>query len=225
MLKLYKFRSLADCRSFDRARQIVETGEFWCSQFWDLNDPMEGVYLGSADHRVRETLEFKANRAICSFSGQRAFPLPLMWGYYASGFKGLAIEITAEAGADIHPVQYVPTLPSRECQIGNERIATFVDRVLTTKLTPWEHEDEYRFICQSDQPCSRKIGNITGVYFGRPYRDIENAVDVRRLSNRLDDYECFVERLKRVADTREVSYFDVKLEGTKVIPVQSGTLK
>ena len=43
-VKLYKFRPLADDRDFERLKEILKTGKFYCPKFPDLNDPMEGVY-------------------------------------------------------------------------------------------------------------------------------------------------------------------------------------
>ena len=44
MLKLYKFRSLGEPNSVNRVVGILRTKKFWCSKFWDMNDPMEGVF-------------------------------------------------------------------------------------------------------------------------------------------------------------------------------------
>ena len=43
-MKVYKFRKLTNESDLDRLKGILETGNFWCSNFWDLNDPMEGVF-------------------------------------------------------------------------------------------------------------------------------------------------------------------------------------
>jgi|GEM_PF-5983772 hypothetical protein len=43
-MKLYKFRPLGSCLDLERAQEILAQGKFWCSPFWELNDPMEGVY-------------------------------------------------------------------------------------------------------------------------------------------------------------------------------------
>lgn len=55
-------------------RKILETGEFWCSRFWELNDPMEGVYLFDDGMLTSESIfSEKSSHALCSFSGKRAF--------------------------------------------------------------------------------------------------------------------------------------------------------
>ncbi len=97
-MKVYKFRSLGDEVSFDRVKTTLSTGKFWCSPFWDMNDPMEGVYatLSNID-AVAQIFEAKSRQRICSFSSARALRNPLMWGYYSSGFKGVAIEVDVTA--------------------------------------------------------------------------------------------------------------------------------
>ncbi len=55
-MKLYKFRPLANQNEFSRAKQILETGCFWCSQFSELNDPIE--------QKARFELEIKENAAV-----------------------------------------------------------------------------------------------------------------------------------------------------------------
>ena len=42
-MKLYKFRPLGSCLDLERAGDSCP-GQILCSPFWELNDPMEGVY-------------------------------------------------------------------------------------------------------------------------------------------------------------------------------------
>src|SRR5687768_703238 len=98
-MKIYKFRAIDSCESFERASQILKTGQFWCSRFWDMNDPMEGIYRlneSSTAGDIENTFEHKASQVICCFSGEEALKNAAMWGYYANGFKGVAIEIDVD---------------------------------------------------------------------------------------------------------------------------------
>lgn len=107
-MKLYKFRPLAKEEDFQRAKSIIETGCFWCSRFSELNDPMEGVFC-TANHKIiDDAYKQKVSYRICSFSAEAAFENPCMWGYYANGFKGIAIEIEVsdEAKKMIHEIDY-----------------------------------------------------------------------------------------------------------------------
>jgi len=101
-LKLYKFRSLGTELDVCRLKSLIETGHFWCSKIWDLNDPMEGVYRNSNFNTedIERIFSDKNNHLICSFSGEKGFKNPLLWGYYANGFKGAVIEIEVEKDND-----------------------------------------------------------------------------------------------------------------------------
>ncbi len=179
-MKLYKFRSLGDCQSFERAECILRTGKFWCSKFWNMNDPMEGVYSYSLSDNTGDVFTAKNGFVICSFSNDVGFSNPAMWGYYANGFKGLAIEIEI-AESDIKAVSYRPDVPS--FTLGTQVVIDF----LTTKLSPWTHEGEFRFLKES-QENAQQIGTITGVTFGRPYGNTKNFADVEKVSQELRDY-------------------------------------
>ena len=93
-MKLYKFRPLANDRDRDYLKEILETRKFHCSKFQDLNDPMEGIYYAADRANIIDLIfKAKARYKICSFSNEEAFSKPIMWGYYANGFRGVAVEI------------------------------------------------------------------------------------------------------------------------------------
>jgi len=200
-LKLYKFRALDGVVSFVRIKEILETGKFWCSSLWHLNDPMEGIFRDPENKICGADLEkiwsLKNNTKICSFSGEEGLKEPLMWGYYANGFKGVAVEIEVEKSRAIEEVDY-----ESDIHILNDFSGDFEElkkRILTTKLKCWEHEDEYRYFFESASECSEKIGKITGVYFGDPYRNVQNRHSILESSDYLKCYTCHVEELKKVA--------------------------
>lgn len=198
-MKLYKFRSLGnDKDDLNRAREILSTRKFWCSQFWELNDPMEGVYSfirGALSEAAAAALfERKTRSVICSFSGKRALGNPLLWGYYANGFKGFAVEVdVGPRPAQITRVTYDKTLPciARDCSPDDA-----VAQVLTTKLDCWSHEIEYRFLTEAERG-NHQIGKITAVYFGKPYGGIDNAAEVQALQ----EVREYFERAERLTQT------------------------
>ena len=107
---LYKFRSLSSALDLDRAKQILETGHFWCSKFSELNDPMEGAFTILSDAVISDEFKSvykeKSRYKICSFSGQRGFENPAMWGYYANGFRGICIRVEVEDESKIAEIKY-----------------------------------------------------------------------------------------------------------------------
>jgi hypothetical protein len=201
-MKLYKFRSLASCCDHKRAREILETGKFWCSRFWELNDPMEGIYWFNkgtlTDKFIQNVYTEKSNHVICSFSGEEAFEKPIMWGYYANGFKGIAIEIEVGCGqASIEPVTYAHKVAKIT---DRDETTASVKRILTTKLSCWQHENEYRYLQESD--CNlHPIGTITAVYFGNPYKTTVNAKDAQKRPC-VKDYLYYVESLKQMPQVK-----------------------
>lgn len=225
MLKLYKFRSLGDRESVERARTILETGEFWCSPLWEQNDPMEGVYTFDPSNQgnMVDVFAQKNRYKICSFSGPSALQDPTIWGYYANGFKGLAIEIEIPSDA-VKKVAYrngPQHWLNREAQSLDDDIA----RVITTKLIRWSRENEYRFL--SDAPAGpQKIGRITGVYFGAPYGNVVNTDQIATNSPRLREYldgrdalvkfsaqlgySCFYSRIDKSDDTWTVRHENIE---------------
>lgn len=169
-MKVFKFRSLGDKESFDRVSEILCTGKFRCSRFWEMNDPMEGYYKGTFD-LSEETAGIvfgeKAARLICCFSKEVALRNPLMWGYYANGFKGLAIEVEIEE-ENLYPIVYSNTV-SRYARRGcfEERVKS----ILTRKLDCWKHEREVRYFQTDTQEEKQlyQIGIVTGIVVGLPY--------------------------------------------------------
>lgn len=215
-IKLYKFRPLQDEKDFERAKHILETNHFWCSKFSELNDPMEGVFLIAADakSRISEIFGEKERYNFCAFAGEKGFENPLMWGYYANGFKGIAIEIEI-ARSEVEKIEYSPSIPSVEGP-------TDIKAILTTKLEYWKHEDEYRFLTEGPKGIKNneyKIGTIKAVYFGDPYGNIVNEQDVLDKSKTLSAYRELRKRLSEVADGKGFRQYFVKIENGKVIRV------
>ncbi len=174
-MKIYKFRPLINGTDFCRLKRILEKGEFWCSNFWELNDPMEGVFSidyfkEDGNKIINKIYDEKAGYKICSFSGDdksgEGFHSPLMWGHYAGGFKGVAIEVEAE----IKRVKYHCPSPHLEKE---------VEKILLAKNLVWEYEKEYRFLKKSKNNLE-KIGKITAIYFGNPYGNIDNSGEIQK---------------------------------------------
>jgi hypothetical protein len=92
MITLYKFRSLTTEKELKRLKDIIKTGEFWCSEFSKLNDPMEGVFKANLSE-VSAIYKNKQEYKICSFSSDESLDSSLMWGHYANGLKGLQLQL------------------------------------------------------------------------------------------------------------------------------------
>lgn len=171
-MKLYKFRQLGNCYDLERIEEIIEEKKFWCSKLWDLNDPMEGVFW-SFKENVDKIFKEKNQYLICSFSGEKGFKNPLLWGYYANGFKGIAIEIEIEKKR-IEKVKYV-TLKKFNEPIENEK------EIIKRKLNNWKHENEYRFLIKSD--CNKQENSKSL----RKYRRYRDKLKIICENNKIED--------------------------------------
>ncbi len=196
--RLIKFIPLANddgrTGNFERAEKIIKTGCFWCSKLWDLNDPMEGVFSTYDKESIPYLFNQKNNTVICSFSHHSAIKNPLLWGYYANGFKGIAIQIKVDKskmkrGERIRKIEYCNSISN--AHIDDE------DKIMTVKKTDWSHEKEIRFL-KHGNPYSYKIGEITNVYFGTPYKHTDNYNDIEEKSETLKKYVELRQRLEQV---------------------------
>jgi len=152
---LYKFRSL---HPLEYVADILLNRRMYCSEYRNLNDPLEGVYIKvlegyglnygrsfgqstEAAQTVNDLDENLTHTRICSFSGTLG-DLRL-WSHYADGHRGIAIEVDfPEVGQEPIPkkVEYVNSM------------RRFVDykpnanEILCTKTNHWNYEKEYRLI-------------------------------------------------------------------------------
>jgi hypothetical protein len=219
IMKLYKFRSIAgnsNCESvsksnYCRVKDIIKTGKFWCSYFWELNDPVEGLFFANTK-LLKIIYNMKIMYKICSFSGINGFKNPLLWGYYASGFKGIAIEIEINSRY-IYQIQYVseifPTI-IKENNINDKHIQD----ILTRKLIGWQHEDEFRFLMKTNEN-KQKIGEITNVYFGDPYGNIDISSELKK-EEAIKEYNDNKDKLIGILDENLINYKYVKIHNNEV---------
>ena len=144
----------------------------------------------------------KEKYKICSFSSIYGFNNPLLWGYYANGFKGIAIEIDIKKD-EVSPIQYVSgILPIiiEEIKIGDDK---YILNILTRKLKKWQHEKEFRFLKKLDNK-EQKIGIITNVYFGDPYSNLTNSREIEE-KEPIKNYNDNKEKLKDYLDNNPES--------------------
>lgn len=198
--RLIKFRSLKDNNDFGHAEDIIKTGKFWCSKLWNLNDPMEGVFSTYEKKDIPYLFDQKNNTVICSFSHHGAIKNPLLWGYYANGSKGIAIEIyidenEMETDEKIRKIEY-----SDKDISGTDN----KEKIMTRKRTDWSHENEIRFLKTSDEN-KYKIGKITNVYFGTPYKNVTNYNDIEKNSEKLEEYNKQRDELEKVCKNNGIT--------------------
>lgn len=217
--RLFKFRPLGSPDDFCRAQDILRTGRFWCAPFSELNDPMEGIFQTLAVGKWEEILDgvsnLKSQYKICSFCGKEGAKRVQMWGYYANGFKGIAIEIrqrdvkVEEIGEEgIVKIKY----DNATFTLDQNQNVTDLDvlKILTTKSKAWKSEKEYRYL-KKDPNDKHIVGEIVAVHFGNPFGHAFNRNEIRRDSNNLRSYLNFAEELKRIAERLHVPTPDTQI--------------
>lgn len=193
-MKLYKFRQLTSCKDLERIIEILETNKFHCAKFSEMNDPMEGVYIATVPSKIDEILNEKNKKRICSFSSEEGFENFAMWGYYANGFKGIAIEIEVDESI-VKKVKYKAKVPKTKD----------VEEILTTKLKYWKHEAEYRFITENNED-KCKIGKIIKIYFGSPYENLTNSNEIIPKSKQILEYKKYKEKFENFLKERRIEF-------------------
>lgn len=206
-MKLYKFRALSSCQDIRWIKEIICENKFYCSEFHNMNDPMEGVYSSNSDKITKKIFDEKNNKVICSFSNIWGFKNLAMWGYYANEFKGVAIEVEVDE-EKVKAVQYKPNIEYIE-QI--EKLKEYEE--IINSINKWEHEKEYRFITnKKDNENSYKVGNIKKVYFGNPYGNTKNQKDVLNKNKNLKEYLCIKEEIEEFLSKKKIDFVDVTVE-------------
>lgn len=199
-MKLYKFRQLTSCKDLERIIEILETNKFHCAKFFEMNDPMEGVYIATDKSKINKIFSDKNKKRICSFSSKEGFENFAMWGYFANGFKGIVIEIEVDESI-VKKVKYEDEVPEKEN----------VEEILTTKLKYWQHEAEYRFITEDNEDkCG--IGKITKIYFGSPYENLTNSDKIIQESKQILEYKKYKEKLNKFLEENKIEFCNYKLD-------------
>lgn len=143
----YKYRSIENWKFLV---DILLNKRLYAGAFADMNDPMEGQYYyvnGEVRGDVRTVINAQRTQwNICSLTPD--VKSSLMWAYYASGHRGLAIGVELARGrnGDIRRgVTYdsqVYVQPD-EAKGSLEEVAA---SILFRKQQPWRHEREYRVL-------------------------------------------------------------------------------
>jgi hypothetical protein len=153
-MKAYKFRSSAQI-SF--AFDIMINQRLYCSDWKDLNDPMEGMYAYSygrnTDRSIVEEIvkgirESKRKYKICSLSA--TFDSCLLWAHYAGGFDGVAIEVDLpDNNPNIRKVESRGIFAYVDMERFQSEEAA-ARTILFSKYSEWEYEKEIRILNETE---------------------------------------------------------------------------
>jgi hypothetical protein len=217
-MKVYKFRKLTSELDYYRLKEILETKNFWCSNFWELNDPMEGVFsisiFDKLKDKISEIYSEKGQYKICSFSGEKGFKKPNIWGYYTDGFKGVAIEVEVEDD-EVNPIDYAH---DNFLIDEKESLEINVKKILLNKNSAWKNENEYRFLGQRNDNF-KKIEKISAIYFGAPYDYLGNTEQIKINRKIFIEYKKYKDKIIKIAKEKKIKCFDVKIVDGNVLPL------
>lgn len=165
-MRAYKFRSSSQIAyAFD----IIINQQLHCSDWKDLNDPMEGMYAYSnglksdrniIEERLKGIRNAKREYKICSLS--YTFDSHLLWAHYAGGFDGVAIEVELPDNnpniKEVEPRGVFAYIDMENFNSEEEAART----ILFSKYHEWEYEQEVRILNTSewyelDSPVKRVI--------------------------------------------------------------------
>ncbi|MEA1919451.1 MAG: DUF2971 domain-containing protein [Campylobacterota bacterium] len=183
-MQLYKFRPLGNEDHLKRIKDIIEKG-FYCCDFLSFNDVNEGVFSVNSEN-IDISVEEKKKYKICSLSGKNALISLLMWGHYANAGMGVVIEVDVQDFSKIKQVRYSNSTDELNS----------IEEILTRKSKEWEYENEFRYLSNDNISCSVKLGTITMIYFGTPYKQLLNYCDIKEKHEGLKRYLELKEKLE-----------------------------
>lgn len=178
---LYKYR---DLKSLDRLLDILLRRRLYAAKFNMLNDPMEGVFTYNDNPSIRTFVSKmnseKSKLRVCSLS--KSHSNNLLWSYYADSHQGIAIGVRL-------PTKQATVLQLAKVAYSNSNhFAPFTGsqpeleaiQVLSRKLKPWKHEEEYRVFTKSSfvpvEIESIRLGCDTPKRMCALIRDVASAV-------------------------------------------------
>lgn len=132
-----------------------------------------------------------------------------MWALYASGFKGVAIELDPDPDPkiDIQEVIYRDN-PTSVCR--GKTIEDTVLGIMSSKSRIWEYESEVRLFIKTTnkmkgEGLAYKAGSIRSVILGKPYETISNISEIYDNSELLKSYKKRAREILEIAKSKGVS--------------------
>ncbi|MGA2440599.1 MAG: hypothetical protein ABSH08_06555 [Tepidisphaeraceae bacterium] len=184
----FKFRGEDDfCK---HTLDIIDKQRLYCADWTCLNDPMEAHFLfvrrSVADENafLERLKRAKHGFKVCSLSAK--FTSRLMWGHYAAGFRGVAIEV------DLPDVDWIKPIDYREhiIRIDGSDYTCVEDEardILFTKYKVWCYEKEIRI--QSSEEFYKLDKPIARVIFGNRIKP-ENLKQLETRCQRMQFILC-----------------------------------
>jgi hypothetical protein len=206
---LYRYRGLLQ---ISREMEAIRDGYIYAGRYRDMNDPMEGLYVGKGPIVVatdwdaaRDTIKRgKASIGIACFSETQYNSL--MWAHYANGFSGICIEYhftklckTLPPDASFSRIWYSDRLP----EVSKHRAPTddIVKAILSTKGINWLYEREWRLFAPN---------------IGKQHYGPTAAISAIYLGLRISEADR--DEVRATAALHGIPVFETKLDGYDLKP-------
>lgn len=188
---LYKYRSLA---SFEFTSDIVLNNRLFAAPFFDLNDPMEGMFdhdPGTKREYLDSIIEGKKKLLICSLS--KDYGNLLLWAHYADSFKGICVEIEVSSKSDLKivNVNYSP-FNVYVSDDSADRLDNLPELILSGKNEAWNYEKEVRIL--SSSRFITEGFKVRSIYLGLRTPDVLKTAISRMVDSRIPIYETEIDR-------------------------------
>lgn len=156
-MRAFKYR---DESQLSFVLDIIANRRLFCSDLESLNDPTEGsiqrIYWGRFKRPRSELNDLISSVAICSLS--LTIRNTLLWGHYAGGMRGAAIEVqipepVAGTGSLLANRPVVKPMDYGEPQsimYARQPLEQLILMKLSRKQIDWEYEQEVRIIAPTD---------------------------------------------------------------------------
>ena len=187
---LYKYRSLSNFKHFV---DIILNNRLYASNYFDLNDPMEGFYkytAGLLDRHIIEKLKGEKRRLkICSLSKLRNNQQ--MWSRYADENRGVVIAVKIDR-IKLRPklIKYNGLMYFQE----SDYSFNSAEKILSHKNDFWSYEEEVRVFTHEEYVSVKILEIITGrkmtktdcKFLERLKQKVNPAIDISNQPS--DDY-------------------------------------
>jgi hypothetical protein len=162
-MKLYKYRSL---QRFEFVADILCRNQFYAAQYFELNDPMEGLFDYDPETKreyLDSIVEGKLKLRVVSLSKTPSDLL--LWAHYADGFSGICVEVEVQPNAvfDCEEITYSPFRTYFSNKQSHE-VENWPRYILRGKNAAWSYEKEVRLFAR-EKFVSRGI-KVTAVLLG-----------------------------------------------------------
>lgn len=128
------------------------------ARIMELNDPFEFLGVDLSDRQFRWALrkmktELSTSKGILCFC--KTWTNPVVWGHYADRHRGVCLGFEVPSSV-LNKVDYVDSRLPRPDVLDE----AFVKKLLLTKFSHWQYEQEYRVFVQLEE-------DINGLYYSK----------------------------------------------------------